>query len=181
MAAKILRHSPENRPPSTHSISRGTLPSEWFVPIPSSRPATRAIAGKKMELYAGMVENLDFHVGRLIDHLKKIGEYENTSSSCSATTAPRAPTFQNAGRPVRATSCSRPSTVADPSQCVGRSGFLRRLRPDVGAGVDDPLQPVQGLARGRGIRNVLIVSGPAVKRPKGSIPPPPPPPPPRRP
>ena len=25
-----------------------------------------------------MVENLDFHVGRLIDHLKKIGEYENT-------------------------------------------------------------------------------------------------------
>ena len=31
-----------------------------------------------MELYAGMVENLDFHVGRLIDHLKQIGEYENT-------------------------------------------------------------------------------------------------------
>jgi arylsulfatase len=31
-----------------------------------------------MELYAGMVENLDHHVGRLIDHLKKIGEYENT-------------------------------------------------------------------------------------------------------
>jgi len=25
-----------------------------------------------------MVENMDFHVGRLIDHLKKIGEYDNT-------------------------------------------------------------------------------------------------------
>jgi len=37
-----------------------------------------------------MMENLDFHVGRLIDHLKKIGEYENTISSRSATTALRA-------------------------------------------------------------------------------------------
>jgi len=51
----------------------------WFLPDPIVlAPATRAILGKKMELYAGMVENLDFHVGRLIDHLKKIGEYENT-------------------------------------------------------------------------------------------------------
>ena len=51
----------------------------WFVPDPIVlAPATRAILGKKMELYAGMVENMDYHVGRLIDHLKKIGEYENT-------------------------------------------------------------------------------------------------------
>ena len=33
---------------------------------------------KKMELYAGMVDNLDFNIGRLIKYLKKIGEYENT-------------------------------------------------------------------------------------------------------
>ena len=51
----------------------------WFVPDPIVlAPATRAILGKKMELYAGMVENMDYHVGRLIDHLKQIGEYENT-------------------------------------------------------------------------------------------------------
>ena len=38
----------------------------WFVPGPIVlAPASRAIFGKKMELYAGMVENLDFHVGRL--------------------------------------------------------------------------------------------------------------------
>ena len=33
---------------------------------------------KKMEIYAAMVENVDFHIGRLIKHLKKSGEYENT-------------------------------------------------------------------------------------------------------
>jgi len=51
----------------------------YFLPDPVVlAPASRAILGKKMELYAGMVENLDHHVGRLIDHLKKIGEYDNT-------------------------------------------------------------------------------------------------------
>jgi len=51
----------------------------WFVPDPTVlAPASRAILGKKMELYAGMVENMDHHIGRLVEHLKKIGEYENT-------------------------------------------------------------------------------------------------------
>jgi len=31
-----------------------------------------------MEIYAGMVENLDYNIGRLIQHLKDIGQYENT-------------------------------------------------------------------------------------------------------
>ncbi|MCU0415073.1 MAG: sulfatase-like hydrolase/transferase, partial [Ignavibacteriaceae bacterium] len=51
----------------------------WFIPDPIVlAPAPRAILGKKMELYAGMVENMDYHVGRLIEYLKQIGEYENT-------------------------------------------------------------------------------------------------------
>ncbi len=33
---------------------------------------------RKMELYAAMVDNLDDHVGRLLDHLKANGEFENT-------------------------------------------------------------------------------------------------------
>ena len=41
----------------------------------------------------------------------------------------------------------RDQLVADASQRLGRSGLLRRLRSDVGAGIDDAVQPVQGLAR----------------------------------
>ncbi len=33
---------------------------------------------RKMELYAGMVDNLDVNIGRLIQHLKEIKVYENT-------------------------------------------------------------------------------------------------------
>jgi arylsulfatase A-like enzyme len=31
-----------------------------------------------MEVYAAMLANMDHHIGRLIDHLKKTGQYENT-------------------------------------------------------------------------------------------------------
>ena len=33
---------------------------------------------KKMAVYAGMVEAMDFHIGRLIAYLKETGQYENT-------------------------------------------------------------------------------------------------------
>ncbi len=33
---------------------------------------------RKMELYAGMVDNLDFNIGRIIQYLKDIGEFDNT-------------------------------------------------------------------------------------------------------
>ena len=33
---------------------------------------------RKMELYAGMIDNMDMNIGRIIDHLKEIGEYDNT-------------------------------------------------------------------------------------------------------
>src|SRR5512140_2521314 len=57
-------------PPGTERAER-----MWFLPDPIAlAQASRAILGRKMELYAGLVENLDFHIGRLIDHLKKIGE-----------------------------------------------------------------------------------------------------------
>jgi arylsulfatase len=38
----------------------------------------KRVQAKRMEIYAAMVENVDFHIGRLFDHLKKSGVYDNT-------------------------------------------------------------------------------------------------------
>ena len=38
----------------------------------------RKFEARRMEIYAAMVENLDYHVGRLIQYLKDEGKYENT-------------------------------------------------------------------------------------------------------
>lgn len=38
----------------------------------------KAIKSKTMEVYAGMIDNLDYHIGRIIQYLIDIGEYDNT-------------------------------------------------------------------------------------------------------
>lgn len=64
----------------------GIVPEAWTVPphgkpIPpwdALTPEERRVEARKMELYAAMVENLDHHVGRLLDHLVTLGELDNT-------------------------------------------------------------------------------------------------------
>ena len=38
----------------------------------------QAIESRGMEIYAGMVNNMDYHYGRVVKFLKDIGEYDNT-------------------------------------------------------------------------------------------------------
>ncbi|MGD0962024.1 MAG: sulfatase-like hydrolase/transferase, partial [Methylomonas sp.] len=44
----------------------------------SLTPAQQQTQARYMEIYAGMVSNLDYNVGLLIQHLKDIGQYNNT-------------------------------------------------------------------------------------------------------
>lgn len=48
------------------------------APWDSLSPEEQKIETRKMAIYAGMLENLDDNVGRLIHYLKENGEYENT-------------------------------------------------------------------------------------------------------
>lgn len=41
-------------------------------------PEEKRYNAKRMAVYAGMVDAMDFHIGRLIAHLKATGEYDNT-------------------------------------------------------------------------------------------------------
>jgi arylsulfatase len=156
-------------------LPAGTQLSErmWFLPDPIVlAPATRAILGKKMELYAGMVENLDFHVGRLIDHLKKIGEYENTVFIVFGDNgAEGTDLFQMvAGNPGTRDflfaafnwSQTHPNAWGDPGSYVGYGPMWAQVSMT-------PFSQYKGWMAEGGIRNALIVSGPAVKRTKGSI------------
>jgi arylsulfatase len=145
----------------------------WFLPDPVVlAPATRAILGKKMELYAGMMENLDFHVGRLIDHLKKIGEYENTIFLAFGDNGAEGTDLfaQIAGTPGTRDflyasikwSQTHPNAWGDPGSYVGYGPMWAQVSMT-------PFSQYKGWLAEGGIRNALIVSGPAVKRPKGSI------------
>jgi arylsulfatase len=153
----------------------GTKLSErmWFLPDPVVlAPLSRAITGRKMELYAGMVENLDFHVGRLIDHLKQIGEYENTIFIVFGDNGAEGTDLfkQIAGNPgtrdylFAAINWSQTSPNA-----WGDPGSYPYYGPQWAQVSMTPFSQYKGFLAEGGIRNALIVSGPAVKRPKGSI------------
>ncbi len=47
-------------------------------PWDSLSPEEQKKEARKMELYAGMVDNLDHNIGRLLKYLKGIGKYDNT-------------------------------------------------------------------------------------------------------
>lgn len=145
----------------------------WFVPDANLlAPASKAILGKKMELYAGMLENMDFHVGRLIDYLKKIGEYDNTIFLVFGDNgAEGADLFKMiAGTPGTRDflfasmqwSQNHPNAWGDPHSYVGYGPMWAQVSMT-------PFSQYKGNMAEGGIRNALIVSGPIVKRPAGSI------------
>lgn len=156
-------------------IPEGTELAErmWFVPDPIVlAPASKAILGKKMELYAGMVENMDHHVGRLIDHLKKIGEYDNTifivfgdngaeGTDLFQMIAGSAGTANYLYASI-AWSQTHPNAWGDPNSYVGYGPMWAQVSMT-------PFSQFKGYVAEGGIRNALIVSGPIVQLPKGSI------------
>ncbi len=55
-----------------------TVSDQPLLPWSSLNEDEQRLESRKMEIYAGMVDNLDHNIGRLIQYLKEIGEYENT-------------------------------------------------------------------------------------------------------
>jgi arylsulfatase A-like enzyme len=125
-----------------------------------------------MELYAGMMENMDFHIGRLIEHLKEIGEYENTIFIVFGDNGAEG---NDLGAMIGGTPGTRdylffamnwsqtnPNAWGDPGSyvCYGPGWAQVSMTP---------FSQYKGWLGEGGIRNALIVSGPVVKRQKGSI------------
>ncbi len=65
---------------------RGVIPQEakMYPRLPTVPPwnelseEEKAVASREMEIYAAMVDGIDQNVGRLLSHLKAIGEYNDT-------------------------------------------------------------------------------------------------------
>ena len=126
----------------------------------------------KMELYAGLMENLDYHVGRLVDYLKSIDEYENTIFIVFGDNgAEGGDLFKMiAGTPgtlnyllaAKEWSQTHPKSWGDPGSYVGYGPMWAQVSMT-------PFSQYKGWLAEGGIRNALIVSGPGVERPEGSI------------
>lgn len=58
-----------------HRVETKTVSSgEWA----ELTPEEQKLSSRAMETYAGMVDSVDVNVGKVIEYLKKTGEYDNT-------------------------------------------------------------------------------------------------------
>lgn len=58
--------------------TRGAPRKQGIPAWDSLSPGEQRLSARKMEIYAGIVENMDHHIGRLLEYLRSNGELENT-------------------------------------------------------------------------------------------------------
>ena len=151
-AAKQAGLIPENAPaPALHPKTK---------PWDSLSSQEKALESRTMEAYAGMIENMDYHIGRVINFLKDIGQYENTIIIFTSDNGPN-PWYaeeypDNAGSEWMKQFDNSLDNIGRPGSFVGigigwacaSAGPLDYFKLTVGEG---------------GIRTPLIMAGPGIK------------------
>ncbi|WP_298534697.1 arylsulfatase [uncultured Algibacter sp.] len=61
-----------------NEVAKTPKMNQLVKPWQSLSKSKKAIESKNMEVYAGMIENLDYHMGRMLNFLSDISELENT-------------------------------------------------------------------------------------------------------
>ena len=139
----------------------------YFLPRSTAlTPAVRVMQGRKMELYAGMVEYMDDQIGRVFDYLKEIGEYDNTVVIFISDNGAE-------GNDLRAMVAGQPGSFGflhgmvnfaeDGHNSLGRKGTYAEYGPLWAQVSMAPFRVYKGWVSEGGIRSPLIVSGPGVQ------------------
>jgi arylsulfatase len=118
---------------------------------------------RRMELYAAKVENMDFHLGRVLAHLAEIGEREHTLvvflSDNGASASDRGPSGIDGGY-----EWLEASFPDNSFENWGRPGSFVEAGPGWGQVSNAPFRLFKDTFGEGGIRVPLVVSGPGVVR-----------------
>ena len=115
---------------------------------------------RKMELYAGMVDNLDHNIGRLLQYLKEIGEYDNTlivfMSDNGA--APEDFYYHPTFRPFLT------QHFTDDYESMGQPNSFVSYGPQWAEAGSSPFRHYKGLTTEGGIIAPMMIAGPGIQR-----------------
>lgn len=125
----------------------------------------QALSARRMEVYAAMLANMDHHVGRVLDHLRRIGKLDNTVVVFLSDNGPEAAGFSEAAAKAFSPDAKAwmEKTFDFRPERWGKEGSV----VDYGAAWaqvgSTPFRGFKGFVSEGGIRAPLIVAGPGVK------------------
>jgi len=138
-----------------------TLPPnhEKVQPWDSLSTEEKMREARKMELYAGMVDNLDYNIGRLIKHLKETGEYENTLFVFMSDNGAAQRDFINNDR-----FSSLKEYYNDDYENMGNADSYVSYGPQWAEAGSSPFRYFKDYTTQGGINTTMIISGPKVNK-----------------
>jgi arylsulfatase len=119
-----------------------------------------ALESRGMEVYAGMLENMDYHYGRVVDFLKDIGEFDNTIIiflSDNGANPWYSDNYPGADEPEFR------SKFDLSLENVGKPGSNYAYGIGFASGSAGPLDKFKMTVGEGGIRSPLLISGPGIK------------------
>jgi arylsulfatase/uncharacterized sulfatase len=118
----------------------------------------RRYQAKRMAVYAAMVEAMDFNMGRLVDYLKEIGEYENTIFIFTSDNGSEASEPVDPQSRIGRFALSRQGYSSD-YETLGLKGSFNTIGPSFASGAASPLAYYKFYLGEGGLRVPLIISG----------------------
>ncbi|MHC4713036.1 MAG: arylsulfatase [Planctomycetota bacterium] len=142
-------------PANTELSHKPAMIPEWD----SLSAEQKRFQARRMELHAALVENMDHHLGRVLDHLKRRGKYDNTLVLFLSDNGASPTEFHN-----------YPGTTAEwvennsdnRFENLGRRGSRIGIGPPWAIAANTPLRYFKGFHAEGGIRVPLIVAGPGL-------------------
>lgn len=114
---------------------------------------------RAMELYAGMVDNLDENIGRIISYLKESGQYENTLIVFVSDNGAAAEDFYN----TDTSSAFLRNNYTDAYNEMGKPNSYVSYGPQWAEAGTAPFRYFKGYATEGGMVAPMIITGPVVK------------------
>jgi arylsulfatase/uncharacterized sulfatase len=145
--------------PADTGMVRMSTTNDWE----SFTPDEQRYQAKRMAVYAGMIDAMDHHLGRLVQHLKDIGEYDNTIFIFSSDNGAEASGGDNVRSPLARLALHLNGYTND-YDTLGEKGSFNTIGPSFASAAVGPLAYYKFYVGEGGMRVPLIISGETLPR-----------------
>ncbi len=120
--------------------------------------AQKRYQSKRMAVYAGMVEAMDYHIGRLIEYLKNTGQYDNTVFIFTSDNGSEATGVTNADTAAIRFALGM-NGYTNEYDSLGLKGSFNTIGPSFASAAASPLAYYKFYAGEGGMRVPLVIAG----------------------